>query len=226
MLQNIKGLFKTDIVKVFSINTLSTLIKLLTGFVGVKVVAVLIGPDGIALLGQLTNFSTIFLTLSTAGITTGVTKYVAEYSGSEKKIRSLLRTSVYITILSSLACGLTIAIGSTFFSELILNDKQFSSIFIIFGGTIGLNALSILLLSILNGFGEFKKYAIINTIGSLIGLLFSVVLASSYGTYGVLMSAVTFQSVVFVVGLFITSRSGWFRWDFFLENLLNLKPSS
>ena len=226
MLQNIKGLFKKDIVKVFSINTLSTLIKLLTGFVGVKVVAVLIGPDGIALLGQLTNFSAIFLTLSTAGIATGVTKYVAEYSGSEKKIRSLLQTSVYITILSSLACGLTIAIGSTFFSELILNDKQFSSIFIIFGGTIGLYALSILLLSILNGFGEFKKYAVINTAGSLIGLSFSVILASSYGTYGALMSAVTFQSVVFVIGLFITSRSGWFRWDFFLENLLNLKPSS
>ncbi len=226
MLQNIKGLFKKDIVKVFSINTLSTLIKLLTGFVGVKVVAVLIGPDGIALLGQLTNFSAIFLTLSTAGIATGVTKYVAEYSGSEKKIRSLLQTSVYITILSSLACGLTIAIGSTFFSELILNDKQFSSIFIIFGGTIGLYALSILLLSILNGFGEFKKYAVINTAGSLIGLSFSVILASSYGTYGALMSAVTFQSVVFVIGLFITSRSGWFRWDFFLESLLNLKPSS
>jgi len=215
MLQKIKGLYKKDIVKVFSLNALSTLIKMLTGFVAVKVVAVLIGPGGMALLGQLTNFSTIFLTLSTAGITTGVTKYVAEYSGSENKIKSILQTSVYITVLSSLACALLLVAGAAFFSEIILKSEQFTSIFIIFGCTITLYALNTLLLSILNGLGEFKKYALVNTAGSLIGLLFSVVLASSFGTYGALLSVVTFQSVVFIVGLFITSRSSWFRWDFF-----------
>ncbi len=215
MLQKIKGLIKTDIVKVFSLNALSTLIKMLIGFVGVKVVAVLIGPTGMALLGQLTNFSSVFLTLSTAGITSGVTKYVAEYSGSEIKIRSILQTSVYITVLSSLVCGLLLIGGAAFFSEFILKSGEFTSIFIIFGCTIILCALNTLLLSILNGFGEFKKYAIVSTAGSLIGLLFSIILVFRFGIYGALLSAVTSQSVVFAVGLFITSRSSWFRWDFF-----------
>ena len=215
MLQKIKGLLKTDIVKVFSLNALSTLIKMLIGVVSVKVIAVLIGPTGLALLGQLTNFSSIFLSLSTAGITSGVTKYVAEYSDSENKIKAILQTSVYITVFSSLACALLLVIGAGFFSELILKSKEFTSIFIIFGCTISLYALNILLLSILNGFGEFKKYAVINIAGSLIGLLFSVILVFSFGVYGALLSAVTFQSVVFIIGLFIMSRSIWFRWDFF-----------
>ncbi len=226
MLEKIKDLLKTDIIKVFSLNALSTLVKILAGFIGVKVVAVLIGPDGMALLGQLTNFSTIFLTLSTAGIAAGVTKYIAEYAGSENKIKSILQTSVYITVLSSLACALLLIVGASFFSELILGDKQFTSIFIIFGCTITLYALNILLLSILNGFGEFKKYALVNAAGSLIGLLFSVILASSFGIYGALLSAVTFQSAAFAAGLFIMSRSDWFRWDFFLENFLNPKLSN
>lgn len=68
----------------FSLNAVATLVKMLTGFISVKIVAVLIGPAGIALLGQLNNFSSIFLTISTGGISSGVTKYIAENDGSQQ----------------------------------------------------------------------------------------------------------------------------------------------
>lgn len=69
---------KSDFIKVFSFTALSTFIKLITGFITVKVVAVIIGPSGIALLGQLRNFITISNTIATGGINIGVTKYIAE----------------------------------------------------------------------------------------------------------------------------------------------------
>ncbi|HEY0897041.1 MAG TPA: oligosaccharide flippase family protein, partial [Sphingobacteriaceae bacterium] len=72
---------KKEMVKVFSLTAVSTLVKMLTGFISVKIISTLIGPAGVALLGQLTNFSTIFLTFSNGGINNGVTKYIAEYSG-------------------------------------------------------------------------------------------------------------------------------------------------
>jgi len=53
------------ILKVLSLNAIATLVKMLTSFVSIKVVAVLIGPTGIALLGQLNNFTSIFLAAST-----------------------------------------------------------------------------------------------------------------------------------------------------------------
>ena len=74
MLSKIKKVISSDLVKVFSLNAVSTFIRMLTGFVSVKVVAVLIGPVGIALLGQLNNFSSILLSISTGGITNGMTK--------------------------------------------------------------------------------------------------------------------------------------------------------
>ena len=63
MIKKIKKIIKSDLVKVFSFTGLSTLIKLITGYVTVKFVASIIGPSGIALIGQLQNFSAIFTTL-------------------------------------------------------------------------------------------------------------------------------------------------------------------
>ena len=64
---------KEDIVKVFSFNAISTLVRMLTGLISVKVVASIIGPCGIALLGQLNNFSTILLGVANGGINSGIT---------------------------------------------------------------------------------------------------------------------------------------------------------
>ena len=81
---------KEDIVKVFSFNAISTLVRMLTGLISVKVVASIIGPCGIALLGQLNNFSTILLGVANGGINSGITKYVAEYKEDESAIKKIL----------------------------------------------------------------------------------------------------------------------------------------
>src|SRR5688500_18635910 len=131
MSQGIKGLLDDELVRSFSLNAVATLIKLLARFVVVKVVSVVVGPDGLALLGQLTNFSAVLLTFATAGISTGVTKYVSEYSTIESRLRPLLQTSVYITAISFLVCGFVLILVSGFFSRLILRNERFYSIFII-----------------------------------------------------------------------------------------------
>lgn len=215
MIASLKRIVKKDIIKVFSLTAISTFIRMLTGFISIKVVAVLIGPTGIALLGQLNNFSSVFLTLSAGGINSGVTKYVAEDTGSNNKIASILTTSLYITIILSLICGLILIIGSGFFSNLILKDIQYSSIFTVFGFVIIFYSLNSLLLSILNGFKEFKKFVLINITGSLTGLFISVLLVFYFGIYGALLSAVTFQSIVFIVTLLIVLKCTWFKRDYF-----------
>ena len=68
----------------------------------------------------------------------------------------------------------------------------------------------------INGFKEYKKYVIANIIGSLVGMLFAVVLSIRYGVYGALISTVTFQSIVFFITLGIVAKSYWFKWKSFL----------
>jgi O-antigen/teichoic acid export membrane protein len=215
VIAKIKHLFSGDLVKVSSLNAVSTVIKMLTGLVSVKVVAAVIGPAGIALLGQLNNFSTITLGISNGGITTGITKYISEYSSSRKKYLLFLGTGFWITIFFSILSSVVLILGAGFFSRLILHDEKYKYVFYFFGTTIILYALNALLISVINGFKEYKKYIIANILGSIVGLIFSVILSVNYGIPGALVSAVTFQSIVFLLTLLIIRKSYWFDWRSF-----------
>jgi O-antigen/teichoic acid export membrane protein len=215
VIAKIKHLFSTDLVKVSSLNAVSTVIKMLTGLVSVKVVAAVIGPAGIALLGQLNNFSTITLGISNGGITSGITKYISEYSSSRKKYLLFLGTGFWITVFFSVITSLVLIFGAGYFSRLILHDEKYKYVFYFFGTTIVLYALNALLISVINGFKEYKQYIIANILGSVVGLIFSVILAVNYGIPGALISAVTFQSIVFLLTLLIIRKSYWFEWKVF-----------
>ncbi len=213
----IKHFLFTDFIKVSSLNAISALIRMLTGLISVKVVASVIGPVGIALLGQLTNFTTIIQSISNGGINTGMTKYLSEYSSSPKKYLLFLGTGFWITIFFSIICSLILIIWAEYFSIIILHDTKYKFVFHIFGGTLTLYSLNALLLSVINGFKEYKRFVIVNIIGSITGLTFSIILAVSYGIPGALISAVTFQSVVFFLTLKMVNTADWFKWREFIK---------
>jgi PST family polysaccharide transporter len=98
-----------------------------------------------------------------------------------------------------------------FFAIHILKDIQYITVFYIFGGTVILYGLNTLLISVINGFKEFKKYVIANILGSIVGLVFTIVLAYNFGIYGALIAAVTYQSIVFILTLFLVLNAKWFK---------------
>jgi O-antigen/teichoic acid export membrane protein len=216
MLLKAKKILSSDLVKVSFLNAIATVIRMLTGFVSIKVVAAIIGPAGVALLGQLNNFTQILLSISNGGINAGVTKYTSEFSASEKDYILYLGTGFWITVILSILTSLVIFIGAGYFSENILHDIHYRSVFYIFGGTILLYALNALLTAVINGFKEYKKFVIANIIGSLVGMLFAIILSIRYGVYGALIATVTFQSIVFFITLGIVAKSYWFKWKSFL----------
>ena len=114
-------------------NALATGIKMITGLVSVKVVAAVIGPSGIAMLGQLNNFSTITLGISNGGINIGMTKYISEYSNSRNKYQLFIGTGFWITIFFSLISSIVLLIGAGYFSKLILHDEHYKFVFQFFG---------------------------------------------------------------------------------------------
>jgi O-antigen/teichoic acid export membrane protein len=216
MLLKARKLFSTDMVKVSFMNGVATVIRMLTGFISVKVVAAVIGPAGVALVGQLNNFTQIMLSISNGGINAGITKYTSEYSNSEKDYILYLGTGFRITVGLSIITSLVLIIGADFFSAKILHDIKYTPVFYVFGATIMLYALNALLTAVINGFKEYKKFVIVNITGSIVGLLFSVVLALRFGVFGALISAVTYQSIVFFLTIGIISKSYWFKWKLFV----------
>src|SRR5438445_651347 len=83
----------------------STLIKVAAGFVTNKVVAVIAGPPGLALIGQVQNASSILQNISSGIFGTAVVKYTAEWRDDPVRRDAFLRLSFTIAFWVSLAVG-------------------------------------------------------------------------------------------------------------------------
>ncbi|MEK4083018.1 O-antigen translocase [Psychrobacillus sp. FSL K6-1415] len=189
--------FKTSL-----LSGLSTVIKLLSGLIVNKVVAVYIGPAGIALIGQFQNFLSIITTFGNGAISSGVTKYVAEFHETDIKRRNdFISASFIITFIFSVICGVLLFLGSSFLSEWILKTVEFSKVFKLLGITLILISFNIILLSIINGIKKIKLFIAINICSSILSLFVTSFLTIFTGLFGALLSMIIVQSIVIVITL-------------------------
>ncbi|MET3035643.1 O-antigen translocase [Chryseobacterium sp. NRRL B-14859] len=189
---------------------ISTLIKVITSYVTVKVLATIVGPSGIALIGQLQNFITVLTTLGAGGINNGVVKYVSEYKDNQVMLKKILSNGFKITACLSLIVGFIIILLSGFLSKSILLDKQYSYLFVIFGISLFFLSINNFFLSVLNGYQEFRRFVIVNIITSIIGLIFTIILVLLFNIKGALLAIVTYQSVIIIFTVIYIKKLRWF----------------
>jgi len=196
-----------NFLKTSLLSGLSTLIKLLSGLVVNKVVAVYIGPSGIALIGQFQNFLSIITTFGNGAISSGVTKYVAEFNETDKKKRDdYISSSFIITFIFSVIIGALVFIGSSFLSEWILKTSEYSAVFKLLGLTLILISFNTILLSIINGIKRIKLYIVINICSSLLSLIVTSLLTIFFGVFGALLSMIIVQSIVLLITLPLVTK--------------------
>jgi O-antigen/teichoic acid export membrane protein len=190
---------------------LATAIKMVTSFVSIKIVSRIIGPPGMALVGQFLNSITIISALGTGCIGQGVTKYIAEYYDEPKKQQSVIGNALRITLVCTVLVSAVTILASGYLGPYIFHTHKYNSLIVLFGFTIGLYTFNTLIIQILNGFKAFRKYVMANVTASIVGLVLSVVLVLYFGLYGALLNCILAQSVVLGVTLFFVYREPWFR---------------
>ena len=196
-----------------------TLIRISSGLIASKVVAIFTGPSGVALIGAFSNFISIVLTFANGAINTGVVKYTAEYDEDDERLKTLFSTSFKVSLYCSAFVGIILLVFGSLLSNWIFVNKIYENPIRIFGGTIILYSLNSLLISILNGKKQIKTYTLVNTIGSIIGLCFTLVLVYYFKLAGALYALVLSQSIVFFVTVFFITKSDWFNFDYFKQNI-------
>lgn len=214
MIKVVRRLKSSSLLKIFSLTGISTVIKLLSSYLTIKILATLVGPSGVALIGQLQNFTTALATLGSGGINNGVVKYVAEHKDSDLQIKQVVGNGFKITALLSLFIGFIICVFSVSLSEIILLDEKYYYLFIYFG--IGLFFLSVnnFFVSVLNGYKEFRKFVTINIVTSILGFLFTFILVITFNVEGALIACVTYQAVIVFFTVFYIRRLNWFKKSF------------
>jgi O-antigen/teichoic acid export membrane protein len=202
---------KTDFVKVSAWSALSTGIRMIAGFVSVKIVAKIIGPPGMALVGQFLNAITMISTLGTGCINMGITKYIAEHYDQPDEQNKIISNAARITLFSTLLISFLVIIFNQPIGYYIFKTDKYASLIILFGASISMYSFNMLMVSILNGFKRYKKYVAVNMISSLAALALSVFLVTQFGLYGALLNCIASQSVIILVTLLYVYKEPWFR---------------
>ncbi|MEO8773767.1 MAG: O-antigen translocase, partial [Gelidibacter sp.] len=94
--------------KVANLNTATIITKIIAGILTSKAIAIFIGVEGMALIGNLRNFLNIVQTFSVLGIYNGVVKSISEVKDDAFKLIQTLSTAMYLgfssTILIAFLC--------------------------------------------------------------------------------------------------------------------------
>ncbi|OPB86954.1 O-antigen translocase [Elizabethkingia ursingii] len=207
------------LIKTTLFSGLITFIRLASGFVSTKVVAMLIGAPGVAVVGAFANFISIILAFANGAINNGIVKYSSEYKPDEQKSKELFSTSFKISFFCSVLTGIVLIIFASFFSVLIFSTNIYSEIIIVLGLSIVLYSLNTMLISILNGRGLIEIYTLVNTIGSIVGLILTILLVYYFKVKGALYAMIFAQTVIFLFTAIIVLRKteinfSWFRLKF------------
>jgi PST family polysaccharide transporter len=204
------------------------MVKIAIGFITSKIIAVFVGPNGMALIGNLRNFLTSVEGVATLGFQNGIIKYVAEKENDEKELHHFLSSVLFCLLAVTVLLSILIYCFSGFLNIEIFGIKNnYQSVFKAFGIGLPWYIASLFLMSVLSGLGKFKKVIYINIFGNIVGFLASAILIYYFRTYGALLAVVLSPSLLFLVTVFFIGR----QINFSLLSLTffrfsNLKPLS
>lgn len=190
------------LVKATSLKTAAVFTRIIAGLLTSKAIAVLIGAEGLALVGNFRNFVASAQTFATLGFYKGVVKYVNIFKEDLVKLSKTLSTVYYtgfiITILVSFFCYFQAeAINDLIFPT--YNDYEY--IVKIFAIVLPFYALNMFAFSIMNGFSKYKILIIINIIGQVLSLCVALLLIYQNKIDGALISVAISESLIFLITL-------------------------
>jgi O-antigen/teichoic acid export membrane protein len=197
---------KLQLLKIFSLNGIATIIRVVFNLLLIKTMAFKLGTTGMAYFGQLTSLLSIVSIVSTAGITNGIVKYTAEFKKNKKLLLQYINSANRISIVVSLVNAILLIAFSSIISDNLFGDTKYFWVIISFGLILLFYVLSTIVIAILNGFGEYTKVIKINVLYNIISNSFSILSTFFWGLEGALFSIAISQFFQFTVALFFVNK--------------------
>ncbi|MFY7938032.1 MAG: O-antigen translocase [Flavobacterium sp.] len=210
-MSEIKKIIQQPLFKITSLNSIHILLKLIFGFITSKALALFVGANGMAYVGNFRAFLNVVENFSLLGIQNAIIKYVSEYQNDKTKLKSVLATFGLLLLVSSMSISLILIFGASYLSKQLFNHSEiYGFLFYVLAVLFPLYVFSTYCISVVNGFQKYKNVIYIQIISSGIALLFSLFLIYYYSTFGALVSLVLAPVFVFFVCLF------------FLKNIISI----
>lgn len=164
------------LVKAASLNTANISIKIVAGILISKFIAIFVGPEGMALIGNLRNFFNTVQSISIAGLYKGVVKFISQYKYESSKLTGVLSTVFYLGFFASITLAFICYYNAEFINDLIFLNNNYTYVVETLAIVLPFYALNMFVFSIMNGFSKYKILLIINIIGQILGLSVTLLL--------------------------------------------------
>lgn len=181
-------------------------IRAVFGFIANKIIALYVGPGGLAQIGHFANFTSIATAFAGGGVSVGVTKYVAEQRASDTPSASLLGTALGIALLCSFVLSCILLIWRQAFSLWLFGSDAYSGILAASAAVLVPAALNSLLLAMLAGHMKVRKIVMLNVAASFASLLLMAAMTIYGGLQGALLALAMAQFSAFLLSLWF---GGW-----------------
>ena len=190
------------LVKITSLQTASVLTRVIAGILTSKAIAVFIGAEGLALIGNLRNFVSSFQTIATLGFYKGAVKYVSEFKDNTVKLSKTLSTVYYTGFISTIIVSFFCYFRAEWINDIIFPTyNDYAYVIQIFAIVLPFYALNMFSFSIMNGYSKYKILIIINIIGQVLSVAIALLLIYQNKIDGALISVVIAESLIFLITL-------------------------
>ncbi|MEH6538127.1 MAG: O-antigen translocase [Psychroserpens sp.] len=188
--------------KVAHLNSATIVTKIIAGILTSKAIAIFIGVEGMALIGNLRNFLSAAQSVSILGFYNGVVKTIAKVKNDSVKLSQTLSTAYYLCFFSTVLVSFLCYYNAEFINDLLFSSNfKYAYIIEIMALALPFYALNMMSFSIMNGFSNYKMLLIINIIGQILGLLVTLLLIYENNIDGALIAAVVAPSLIFLITL-------------------------
>jgi len=169
-----------------------------------KLFAILLGPSGIAVLGNMKSVMQILMSSTSFGMQRGIIRFTSEFREQRHAFQKLLGTLHIIYGSIALVIAVVLFFLSDYLANVILQDDKYAWLFQILAIIVPFQGFHVLYFSILQGLDNYKKVVWVELVMIFCNLIFVGVSTFKFGLTGALFSVVCmpvfyfFISVVFL----------------------------
>ncbi|GAD28971.1 wzxB protein [Photobacterium leiognathi lrivu.4.1] len=200
------------LLSVTSFTALLSILRMCTGVIIAKIIAIYAGPAGMAMLGQIQSGIGILNGIINAPLGSSIVRYTAENSSdSFDKCAPWWRASIHWVVILLLVI---IPMGCLLSEELsvwLFNNDDYYWIIIIACWVLPFVAMNTLVTSVINGLQKYKIFVILGMVSNIISTTIMIILIYNYNIKGALVAAVINNAVSGLVMILAVLRQPWFK---------------
>jgi PST family polysaccharide transporter len=201
--------------KATGITGLAQVIQIIIKIVNTKVIAFLLGPTGVGIIGMFQSTTNLINTISGLGLGSSAVRDIAQAVKQEddEKISHTILTLRRLVWITGLVGAFFCVLAGPWLSQLSFNSEMYATEFRILGVMVFLSQITAGQMALLQGFRRLKEMAMASVLGGLAGLIFAVPLYWYFGIKGIVPALVILAIVPVVVawwlakGIRITRQS-------------------